>query len=151
MNKQHVKLTDNDREILTGKLSKETLSAKVRKRISGLLALDKGAGIEPVIGHLKTDRRLGRNFYKGVVGDMLAAAFNFKRMMNKWRIVPFSLFLPCPTAFTAHNTIPFFVPKSKGDLFFKERPYSGQYSKTLYGSYHGLLHKPAYQCRVFHF
>ncbi|HEY9168042.1 MAG TPA: IS5 family transposase, partial [Lutibacter sp.] len=51
----------------------------------------KRAAIEPVIGHLKTDHRLGRNFYKGIVGDniniMLAAAgFNFKRMMNKWKL-----------------------------------------------------------------
>ena len=29
----------------------------------------KRAGIEPTIGHLKSDYRLGRNFYKGVVGD----------------------------------------------------------------------------------
>ncbi len=51
----------------------------------------KRAGIEPVIGHLKADHRLSRNFYKGVFGDninvMLAvAAFNFKRMMNKWKV-----------------------------------------------------------------
>lgn len=51
----------------------------------------KRAAIEPVIGHLKTDHRIGRNFYKGIVGDniniMLAAtAFNFKRMMNKWKL-----------------------------------------------------------------
>ena len=42
---------------------------------------------EPVIGHCKSDHRLGRNFYKGLFGDsvnvMLAAlAFNFKRVMN---------------------------------------------------------------------
>jgi transposase, IS5 family len=48
------------------------------------------AAIEPVIGHLKTDYRLGRNFYKGVVGDIInvllaAAAMNFKRVMNLWR------------------------------------------------------------------
>jgi len=48
------------------------------------------AKIEPIIGHLKQDHRLGRNFYKGVVGDsvninLAAAAFNFKRMMNKWK------------------------------------------------------------------
>ena len=48
------------------------------------------AAIEPIIGHLKTDHRLGRNFYKGVFGDninimLAAAAFNFKRMMNKWK------------------------------------------------------------------
>lgn len=38
----------------------------------------KRVGIEPTIGHLKTDYRLERNFYKGLVGDainvMLAAA-----------------------------------------------------------------------------
>ena len=47
----------------------------------------KRAGIEPVIGHLKADHRLCRNFYAGVFGDninvMLAAAgFNFKREMR---------------------------------------------------------------------
>lgn len=50
----------------------------------------KRASIEPVIGHLKADHRLGRNFYKGIFGDninimLAAAAFNFKRMMNKWK------------------------------------------------------------------
>ena len=48
------------------------------------------AAIEPVIGHLKSDHRLSRNFYTGIKGDeinilLAAAAFNFKRMMNKWR------------------------------------------------------------------
>lgn len=48
------------------------------------------AGIEPVIGHLKSDHRVARNFYKGIKGDennilMAAAAFNFKRMINKWK------------------------------------------------------------------
>lgn len=48
------------------------------------------AGIEPRIGHLKSDHRLGRNFYKGLVGDninvmLAAAAMNFKRMMNIWK------------------------------------------------------------------
>ncbi len=47
----------------------------------------KRAGIEPTIGHLKTDYRLGRNFYKGVLGDAInlmlaAAAYNFKRAMR---------------------------------------------------------------------
>lgn len=47
----------------------------------------KRAGIEPSIGHLKSDYRLGRNFYKGVVGDavnvlLAAAAYNFKRAMK---------------------------------------------------------------------
>lgn len=48
------------------------------------------ASIEPIIGHIKTDHRPGRNFYKGITGDninilLAAAAFNFKRMMNKWK------------------------------------------------------------------
>ena len=47
----------------------------------------KRAGIEPSIGHLKSDHRLGRNFYKGVTGDavnilLAAAAYNFKRAMR---------------------------------------------------------------------
>ena len=47
----------------------------------------KRAGIEPTIGHLKSDHRLIRNFYKGVVGDavnvlLAAAAYNFKRAMK---------------------------------------------------------------------
>ncbi|MEG1737690.1 MAG: transposase, partial [Odoribacter sp.] len=47
----------------------------------------KRAGIEPTIGHLKSDYRLGRNFYKGLLGDAInvmlaAAAYNFKRAMR---------------------------------------------------------------------
>ena len=47
----------------------------------------KRAGIEPTIGHLKSDYRLGRNFYKGLLGDAInvmlaAAAYNFKRAMK---------------------------------------------------------------------
>jgi IS5 family transposase len=49
----------------------------------------KRAAIEPVIGHLKQDHRMNRNFYKGIKGDeinimLAAAAFNFKRMMRHW-------------------------------------------------------------------
>lgn len=48
------------------------------------------AAIEPVIGHLKQDYRMIRNYLKGTTGDainlMLAAsAMNFKRMMSKWK------------------------------------------------------------------
>jgi transposase, IS5 family len=51
------------------------------------------AAIEPKIGHLKQDHRLSRNFYKGINGDnnnvmLAAAAMNFKRMMNKWKLNP---------------------------------------------------------------
>lgn len=48
------------------------------------------AAIEPVIGHLKSNYRMARNFLKGVVGDAInvmlaAAAMNFKRVMNLWK------------------------------------------------------------------
>jgi Transposase DDE domain./Transposase domain (DUF772). len=48
------------------------------------------AAIEPVIGHLKHDYRMTRNFLKGCYGDainvmMAAAGMNFKRMMNIWK------------------------------------------------------------------
>ncbi len=47
------------------------------------------AAIEPVIGHLKKNYRLCRNYYKGIYGDhinvlLAAAAMNFKRVMNLW-------------------------------------------------------------------
>jgi len=53
------------------------------------------AAIEPRIGHLKQDHRLNRNYYAGVKGDninvmLAAAAMNFKRIMNKWKIDPLS-------------------------------------------------------------
>ena len=45
------------------------------------------AGTEQAIGHLKSDHRLNRNFYKGKFGDeinvmLAAAAYNFKRAMR---------------------------------------------------------------------
>jgi IS5 family transposase len=48
------------------------------------------AAIEPIIGHLKSDYRLCRNFLKGIFGDIInvilsAAAMNFKRVMNLWK------------------------------------------------------------------
>lgn len=75
-------------EILIPSPSKKNLRYYQGKKLSE--AHKKRAAIEPIIGHIKADHRLNRNFYKGVVGDniniMLAAAgFNFKRMMNKWK------------------------------------------------------------------
>lgn len=51
------------------------------------------AAIEPVIGHLKHDYRMLRNFLSGSFGDavnvlLAASAMNFKRMMNKWKQSP---------------------------------------------------------------
>lgn len=48
------------------------------------------AGIEPVIGHLKSDHRLLRNFLSGSMGDAInallaGAAFNLKKKLNELR------------------------------------------------------------------
>jgi transposase, IS5 family len=56
------------------------------------------AAIEPVIGHLKQDHRLSRNFYKGIKGDnnnimLAAAAMNFKRMMNIYKKMLIGFFM----------------------------------------------------------
>ncbi len=56
------------------------------------------AAIEPKIGHLKQDHRLGRNFYAGIKGDdinvmLAAAAMNFKRMMNIYKKMFFDFFI----------------------------------------------------------
>ena len=45
------------------------------------------SAIEPVIGHVKNDFRLARNYLKGTIGDAInlllaVAAFNFKKWMR---------------------------------------------------------------------
>lgn len=65
-----------------GKRTSDYEKRKARKRFR------RRAGIEPIIGHLKSDYRLARNYLKGDLGDainlMLAAsAFNFKKLMKQ--------------------------------------------------------------------
>jgi len=75
------------------------------------------AAIEPVIGHLKSDHRLSRNYLKGEFGDavnvMLAAAgFNFRRMMNRSREFLRAFFLFLFTSLRRQNeqtVVPYFV------------------------------------------
>ena len=74
-------------EILIPSTPKKSDGYYKRRKLSN--AHNKRAAMEPVIGHLKSGHGLNRIFYKGVVGDdvntmLAAAAFNFKRMMNKW-------------------------------------------------------------------
>ena len=54
----------------------------------------KRAGIEPIIGHVKSDHRMQRNYLKGFVGDeinllMACSAFNLKKWMNNFLSVLF--------------------------------------------------------------
>lgn len=53
--------------------------------------LKRRQSIEPVIGHLKADHRLRRNFLKGELGDVLnavlaAVGFNFRKLMRVWHL-----------------------------------------------------------------
>ena len=62
----------------TSEYEKKKARARFRRR----------AAIEPIIGHLKTDYRLVRNYLKGLMGDSInlmlaAAAFNFRKLMRK--------------------------------------------------------------------
>lgn len=55
------------------------------------------AAIEPIIGHLKSDHRLSRNYLKGFMGDeinllMAATAFNLKKWMNNYFQMLLALF-----------------------------------------------------------
>jgi len=64
------------------KYQKEQKRKKFRRR----------AAIEPIIGHLKSDHRLARNYLKGFIGDeinllLAAAAFNLKKWMNHFFVL----------------------------------------------------------------
>ena len=77
--------TCGDAKVMIPDVPKSTDSQHMKEKKHRLFR--KRAGIEPVIGHCKSDHRLSRNFYKGLFGDSInvmlaAAAFNFKRAMR---------------------------------------------------------------------
>ena len=77
--------TCGDAKVMIPDVPKDTDSQHMKEKKHKLFR--KRAGIEPIIGHCKSDHRLGRNFYKGLFGDSInvmlaAAAFNFKRAMR---------------------------------------------------------------------
>ena len=61
------------------KYQKEVKREKFRRR----------ATIEPIIGHVKSDHRMAKNYLKGFIGDQInlllaASAFNMKKWMNNF-------------------------------------------------------------------
>lgn len=77
-----------------GKRTTQYQRQKARKRFR------RRAGIEPIIGHLKSDFRLMRNYLKGTPGDSInlmlaAAAFNFRKLLRQLAYYLF-LFLLIP-------------------------------------------------------
>ncbi len=85
------------------KFNQKLLTAYQQKKLKKQFR--RRASVEPKIGHLKSDHRLNRNFYKGITGDSLnillaAAAMNFKRMMNIWKGSFFALYSKVTVVFT---------------------------------------------------
>jgi transposase, IS5 family len=88
------------------------------KRKASMSAYEKGrlrqkfrrrASIEPIIGHLKSDTKLGRNYLKGVQGDKInallaAAAYNFRKWMRKFFVLVYELIGIIAIVFTCNNS-----------------------------------------------
>jgi len=95
---------DKARVFLSGQ--KRGVTPTIRREIR------RRAGIEPVIGHLKSDGHLGRNFLAGATGDalnvVLAAAGHNLRLLRAWliRLLAFLLSLLAVSASAARTTTP---------------------------------------------
>lgn len=70
----------------------EIMVAGRKKKATPTLAkyFKRRSAIEPIIGHIKTDHRMGRNFLLGKIGDRVNAilsgcAFNLKKIMNLFK------------------------------------------------------------------
>lgn len=64
-----------------------------RKNVTRTLrkALKRRNAIEPIIGHVKADHHLGRNYLKGTLGDQVNAilsgvGYNFSAILRKLRL-----------------------------------------------------------------
>jgi IS5 family transposase len=84
-----------DTEILTPDKGPKNQSKRERQAMKKRFR--RRCAIEPVIGHLKSDYRMGRNCLRGFAGDQInlflaAAAWNFRKWMRLsaafWRLLP---------------------------------------------------------------
>ena len=92
------KLALGDTRILTPKPSGKRANAYKRQKAKKRFR--RRAGIEAIIGHLKSDYRMMRNFMKGSAGDSInlmlaAAAFNFKKWMREVQDIFVAIFIAC--------------------------------------------------------
>ena len=81
--KGHSCITDACKVYISG--AKRGITPALHKR------LKRRSAIEPVIGHMKSDSRLARNFLKGANGDavnalLCACAYNLRKILNKLRL-----------------------------------------------------------------
>ena len=75
----------------------ETIKRELRRR----------SAVEPVIGHAKTEHRMGRNYLAGTHGDaanavLAAAGYNFRRLLE-WLALLLSIILAALNAATSHH------------------------------------------------
>lgn len=87
-----------DTRILTPKPSGKRATAYQRQKAKKRFR--RRAGIEAIIGHLKSDYRMMRNFLKGSAGDSInlmlaAAAFNFKKWMREVQDIFWTIIFAC--------------------------------------------------------
>jgi IS5 family transposase len=84
-----------------------TLSGRLKKELSYYWKqkhkkkMGRRSAIEPAIGHMKQENRLGRNYLKGVIGDQLnvimaASGYNFRKWMREKQRNIFFVFIFCP-------------------------------------------------------
>jgi transposase, IS5 family len=89
-------------EIVIPGSPKDSNLTKSEKGINRKLCRGRAA-IEPIIGHLKTDFRMAKNYLKGKIGDafnalMAAAAYNFNKYLQRLSVAIVFLFLTSPEA-----------------------------------------------------
>ncbi|MDW8190302.1 MAG: hypothetical protein RMK80_04955, partial [Pseudobdellovibrionaceae bacterium] len=94
--------------------------------------------IEPVIEHLKAEHRLGINFLRGMMGDVLnplfaAAAFNLRKILRSFFFYFFFRYL------FHHKPELLLVNTSFGGNFFHHPPFSGSTKAVWYSRLKGCL------------
>ena len=88
--------TSIDISIPGNKLKRDTPKQIQEKKVK----FKRRASIEPIIGHLKSDHRMARNYLKGFIGDeinllLAATAFNLKKWMRLYFFALFSQNIIC--------------------------------------------------------
>ena len=76
--------------------------------------LKRRQAVEPIIGHIKNDGLLGRNYLKGSRGDQMnamlsCAGHNMRIMIRKIRILCADFWRPLMACFELHNPMAFFA------------------------------------------
>ncbi len=93
---------------ITGRRGRKKATATLRKRKK------RRAAIEPKIGHLKSDHRMGRNFLKGALGDRINALLagigaNIRKLLAAFWRAPWQW----PAIYGDHLLLAFLLPSPR--------------------------------------